>query len=325
MTATYYAEAGPLWAVTSYFNPLRYWRRRHNYRLFRQHLQLPLLTVELDFGTGCELTDDDAEILLRCSGGDVMWQKERLLNIAWDTLPASCRYVVWIDCDVLFLQDNWAAALLVQLEAAPLVQPFARVLHVRPDVPIGAPGPGDISSSKSSVASLIGGGVDAANCLGNFRGQRKHSRAPGHAWAARREVLARHGLYDACITGGGDAALAAAAYGLPDEVVRFHGMNARQASHYLAWAEPFYQLVQGNVGWLEGDLLHLWHGDREDRHIPQRYYDLQPFAFDPAIDIVKGRGGCWQWNSDKPGLHACLQNYFAVRNEDGAARHQEAA
>jgi hypothetical protein len=39
-----------LWAVTSYFNPMKYQRRRANYRLFRERLGVPLLTVELAYG-----------------------------------------------------------------------------------------------------------------------------------------------------------------------------------------------------------------------------------------------------------------------------------
>ena len=51
-----------LWAITSYFNPIGYRRRLANYRAFRARLSVPLLAVEL---TGPDLTDTDAEIILR--------------------------------------------------------------------------------------------------------------------------------------------------------------------------------------------------------------------------------------------------------------------
>ena len=101
------APAGDLWAITSYFNPLSYRRRRDNYRIFRDRLGVPLLTVELAYGPQFELGESDADILIQRRGGDVLWQKERLLNIALDALPGSCTKVAWIDCDVVFGEQDW--------------------------------------------------------------------------------------------------------------------------------------------------------------------------------------------------------------------------
>ena len=67
------APAGELWAITSYYNPLGYRRRRANYRTFRERLNVPLLTVELAFGPDFELKEGEADILIRRRGGDVLW------------------------------------------------------------------------------------------------------------------------------------------------------------------------------------------------------------------------------------------------------------
>jgi hypothetical protein len=136
-------------------------------------------------------------------------------------------------------------------------------------------------------------------------------------------VLHTCGWYDACIIGGGDTALASAAFGVPLEVVRYQRMNDNQANHYLAWAESFHQAVRGEVSCVAGDLLHLWHGESGNRRAPQRYIDLAPFEFNPYEDIAADRCGCWRWNTDKPAMHACLRNYFAARQEDGRQNHAE--
>ena len=62
-----------LWAITCYFNPMHYRRRLANFRIFRDHLQLPLVAVELAYGPEFELQAQDAEILiqLRDGGGAV--------------------------------------------------------------------------------------------------------------------------------------------------------------------------------------------------------------------------------------------------------------
>jgi hypothetical protein len=54
-----------MWAITSYFNPIGYRRRLENYRSFREHLNIPLLTVELGYGPEFELDESHAEILIR--------------------------------------------------------------------------------------------------------------------------------------------------------------------------------------------------------------------------------------------------------------------
>ena len=68
-------DAGGLWAITSYFNPIGYRRRPANYRLFRERLNVPLVTVELAYGPDFELTQSDADILVQLRGEDVLWQK----------------------------------------------------------------------------------------------------------------------------------------------------------------------------------------------------------------------------------------------------------
>src|SRR6476660_344267 len=89
-------------AVTSDFNPMKSRRRLANYRTFRSRLDVPLVTVELAFDGQFELTSGDADHLIQLSGGDIMWQKERLLNIGIKSIPSAVKNFAWIDCDILF-------------------------------------------------------------------------------------------------------------------------------------------------------------------------------------------------------------------------------
>ena len=91
-----------LWAITCYFNPMRYRRRLANFRIFRECLQVPLVVVELTFGSEFELQAQDAEILIQLRCGAILWQKERLLNLALKALPNGCNKVAWLDCDIMF-------------------------------------------------------------------------------------------------------------------------------------------------------------------------------------------------------------------------------
>jgi hypothetical protein len=59
----------------SYFNPIGSRRRLANYRVFRNSLAAPLLTVEWSPQGRFELDPTDADVLVQISGGDLMWQK----------------------------------------------------------------------------------------------------------------------------------------------------------------------------------------------------------------------------------------------------------
>jgi hypothetical protein len=60
----------PLRAIACFYNPAGDPRRLVNDRIFRRHLRVPLLTVELVYGGNPELVETDAEILIACGPGD---------------------------------------------------------------------------------------------------------------------------------------------------------------------------------------------------------------------------------------------------------------
>jgi hypothetical protein len=306
-----------LWAVTSYFNPLGYRRRLENYREFRRRLGVPLIAVELAYGDPGELAKNDAEILVRLSGRDVLWQKERLLNQALSRLPPECSAVACVDCDVVFERPGWAEEVLELLRRHQVVQPFSRVHYLGPERVPGGDLAGVANVSQLSGAKAFSGKAQPGALLETFASRLPGAPSLGFAWAYRRGLLERHGLFDGGIVGGGDTAIAFAAYGWLDELVGLHWMNPRQEHYYRAWAEPFFAGVRASVHWAEGDLYHLWHGRMEDRRPRQRHADLRRFDFDPYTDIALDAGGSWRWNSDKPQLHAYLRDYFAARREDG--------
>jgi hypothetical protein len=304
-------NADGLWAITAYFNPIRYQRKRANYRIFRQHLGLPLIAIELAYGADFELADDDAEIVIRRRGGDVLWQKERLLNLALQALPNECRKVAWIDCDVVFEDTDWAERTCVLLDGAKLVQPFTHLHRMPPNWTPTLEATSELDV-LNSVPFLIASGMPTAKCLGTPASQIKCS--PGYVWAADKQLLQEHTLYDACIVGGADSAMARAAYGCFEDALRLQNLNR---DHYLAWAAPFYEAVGSNVGFVEGKLFHLWHGEPVNRRYRERNDALAHFRFDPLVDIALGHGGVWRWSSGKTEMHEFVRDYFVGRKEDG--------
>jgi len=310
------AHSDNLWAITSYFNPVGYQRRLANYRVFRQHLAVPLVTVELSFDGSFQLQPEDAEILVQLERGAVLWQKERLLNVALKSLPASCDKVAWVDCDVVFANKEWAERASAALDQFPLVHLF----HERHEVPKDS-APDQLGSwetyrtSHSAVYQIVAGKttLEELSIPGGLLTRRSTN---GLAWASRRDVLEEHGLYDAFIVGGGDRAMLCAALGEFNRLALARDLNARRTEHYLAWATSYFDRIRAGVGYIPGNVLHLWHGDLTDRRQRERHHQLAQFDFDPFTDIAVAASGAWRWNSGKRDLHAFVQRYFESRKED---------
>jgi hypothetical protein len=305
-----------LWAITAYFNPTGGTSRRlANYRIFRERLAAPLVAVELAYGAAFELREGDAEILIQIRGGDVMWQKERLLNVALAALPASCSKVAWLDGDVVFGSEDWVEQASRRLDDTPLLQPFSRAHYLSKDALSGQIDLAQAESTRLSVAFTTASTEPVVNAS-TGKPIRRHPPGLGLAWAARREILDKHGLYDACIVGGGDRAIIAAAAGGFAELMDRQHMNEAQRRRYLAWAEPFHATVSAVDAHLDGDLFHLWHGSFTARSYANRHAGLESFDFDPFSDIAFADNGAWRWNSEKPALHAYVREYFLSRLED---------
>ena len=307
-----------LWAVTSYFNPAGYRSRLLNYRTFREHLSVPLVTVEAALDGRFELQPGAADILVQRPVRDVLWQKERLLNVAIDFLPPDCREVAWLDCDVVFDADDWPARARAALETHSLVQLFSERCNLDREAtadpaawsPVADAGP-------RSVASVIAAGEASPADLYDPEAPIVRGTTTGLAWAARRDSLDGTGLYDACVVGTGDRAMVCAAMGELGYGARAARMTARHEEHYRSWAAGFSAAMRGRVGSIDGRIFHLWHGELKDRRYGERHQVLRRFDFDPFTDIAVSGDGCWHWGTPKPELHDCVRDYFSSRREDG--------
>jgi hypothetical protein len=310
-----------LWAITTYFNVAGDDRRLRNYHVFRSRLDLPLLCVELSFNGDFDLGDDDADILVRVHGGDVLWQKERLLNIALEALPRACYAVAWLDCDVLFEDPDWSRDALGMLTDLPLIQPFAQAIDLgRDQLPDETTQPdGSVAPCRSSITALVLQGKFLQQWFAQPGASMIAGYAPGFAWLARAEVMRRHGLYDGNILGNGDKLLFNAALGRCREAIIGYRMNSAQARHYLAWAKGFHESITSRIAYLPQRLFHLWHGDLVCRRYGPRVEEFNRFDFDPFVDIQHGPSGSWEWSSPKPEMHRFLHRVLISHQRSAGA------
>lgn len=315
-------DSNKLWGISAYFNPMHWRRRRENYHVFRRHLNVPLVTVELGYDGCFDLQPGDADILVQLPGHDVLWQKERLLNLALARVPEDCAAVAWLDCDILFERVDWVQHACSLLEDAALVQLYSEVVDLpldwRPEfdeLPLARHG-------SPSFGHRIEQGISPRRLAQEIFSvhnpeTRSHAGRIGMAWAFRRGLFARRGLYDRCIVGGGDRPICYAACGLFDEVVDMNRMNEREQELFFDWARPLFEQTAGRLACVPGKIFHLWHGASAHRRYRLRFHEFSRFAFDPLRDIALDEHGVWRWNSDKPEMHRFVRDYFAGRHEDG--------
>ena len=305
-----------LWAITCYFNPVGYRRRLENYYIFRQRLKVPLVTVELSCDEKFQLGSSDADILVQVHSPAILWQKERLLNVALGSLPDGCDKVAWLDCDVLFENDDWVERSSRALDEFSLLHLFQERIELPMDFTPNKPDSCVAAQKTQSVVYQLAAGEIAAEeaCL---PGGVPRGSTCGLAWASRRDLLSKYGLYDACIVGSGNIAIFSAAVGLFDQFAKTVEMNERRMKHYQAWARPFFNRIRGRVGYIPGRVFHLWHGDLSNRGYPKRHGLFARFDFDPFTDIAVDPNGCWRWNSKKTEMQEFVRHYFKSRKEDG--------
>lgn len=312
--------------ITTYFNPCRYANRFENYFKFARGLRdqrVNLLTVELSTDV-FHLSADVCNIYVPVQQKDVLWAKERLLNIALRHLPPHCTQVCWCDCDILFQRPQWAFLCSELLKKHRVVQPFGTCIFLGPDE---TPTQHQAFKPSCSFARYYFHTMNQKTFVGSTDVLTAH---PGYAWAARRDVLQRlGGFLDFCILGHADIAMglafchALARDGPIPDTWEPHwepGWNPALKSAVRRWQQHAASVVHGDVSYVQGEIYHLWHGNGKNRQYTKRGELIQDF--DPALHLVPAASGMWAWTEAATALELDKKvlQYFASRKEDSARR-----
>jgi len=90
------------------------------------------------------------------------------------------------------------------------------------------------------------------------------------------------GLYDKGLIGGADHVMAHAIFGhqpghLHHCVEKSH-IDEFERSDIQIWSDKFNKLSEGKLGFVPGDVLHLYHGDLKDRNYYHRIKDFSKYV-----------------------------------------------
>ncbi|HLL88970.1 MAG TPA: hypothetical protein VK324_06680 [Tepidisphaeraceae bacterium] len=307
----------PLYVITAISNPVRYKSRYRLYQDFAKRVAdqgATLITVEVAFGDrehSVTQRDDPRHVQLRT--WDEIWIKENALNVGVEylsQLDPDWQYVAWVDADVTFARPDWAAETVEQMQHYMVVQMFSKAHDLGPNEEIFDTYNGFVWSYRNR---LLDGPI--GTCPSKYM----TGWHPGYGWAWRREAVDAVRWLDVAILGSGDQHMARALIGRGRDSI-----NPGMHPNYLAAVDRFQELaerhIRRDVGYVEGSVLHHWHGRKRSRGYLDRWKILRDLRYDPHRDIKRDAQGLYQLvdHGDVRSieLRDQIRGYFRSRNED---------
>jgi hypothetical protein len=305
--------ATQLHVISVVSNPMRYASRVRLYHEFAERMKcagVHLITVEQAFGDRpFEVTQAGNPDHVQTRSFDALWIKEKLVNIGITHLSQQVPnwgYVAWIDADVSFANPNWVADTIHALQHNMFVQLFSHAVDLGPKNEI----------IKNHTGFFYQYAQNGFQTPGTASFKKYGTWHPGFGHAARREAVEAVGmLLDWAILGAGDRHMCTAMVGAVETSVP-PNINARYLAELVRWQDRCEQFIKRDVGYVDGVLLHHWHGRKSSRKYTERWQILIDNDYDPDTDIKLDTYGQWQLTGNKPRLRDQIRAYFSQRSED---------
>lgn len=299
-------------------NAIRFKSRYRLYQEFEQKLlknnQIVLWTTEIAFGDRpFAVTEPGNPHHIQLRSYEELWHKENLINVALAHMTRQTpdwEYVAWIDADIEFLRPDWANETLHQLQHYMMVQMWTHAIDLGPN--------GETLATHVSFLHQYQRGKPY--CYGGNNAKYHEHWHPGYAWAARREAIdSVGGLIDTALLGAGDNHMAHALIGKLDFTTD-KGLHPNYFKHLSIWQDRCERFIRRDVGYVDGTILHFWHGKKKDRRYHDRWKILVDNQFNPDWDLKRDAQGLWQLtdHGDLRSIHLRdqVRHYFRSRNED---------
>lgn len=316
-----------LYVITPVFNPHRYRTRWKLYQQFESHiisLGAHLVTIECSFGARQEvLTEQRAEnhTVIHVYTENELWLKENLINLAVQRLPKSAKYIAWVDGDIQFTRPDIVGETIQKLQHYHVVQMFSVAYDLTPKFEPYQINYGFAHDYLNGVADKVKGKnwgdyyeqPPTNNPCDKLKIVRWH---PGFAWAYTVEAWnALGGLIDTAILGSADNHMARALIG------QFEKSCPKTATPEYKdairiWQERALKYVKKDIGYVDGQINHFFHGSKKHRNYKGRWKILVENKFNPKTDLKRMFNGTWQLEDDRIQLRDDIRAYFSQRSED---------
>ena len=268
--------------ISCYFNPMNSPYRLKAFNKFYEGIkQYNHKIVECVIGNKPAQLGNEFEKIHTSS---LLWHKETLLNNIIKSLPAKYKYIFWVDADVIFTNPTWLEeGAKAMLAGANIVQPFEYCVHLEkdrltPDFNVNAykkSCTNPMTRHKSLWRSFCSNYASGLYANKNYDA---HGHV-GFAWGIKREIFDKipGGLYDKALIGGADHIMAHAAAGQINHSCIVNSFTD-DIDNINAYSKTFYAAVNGKIGYVLGDIYHIWHGELKDRQYLKRIKEFTPLA-----------------------------------------------
>lgn len=301
----------PLYVITPVFNPIRYrsrWKLYCDFASMVARAGAKLVTVEIAFGErDFVLKDYPCDIYIPLRTNAELWHKENAVNIGFSRLPSDWKYAAWIDGDITFSRSDWDNETIHQLQHYKIVQMWSQSVDLTPKY--------DILRSFRSYVYCSNNNIPRKWSKSYSEGGEYYH--PGYAWAIRRDAFNElGGLIDWAILGGADLFMCDLLFNNTRDLPRSLGPSG--VKWLNIWKKRADTYIKQNVGYVEGLILHYFHGKKVDRKYQDRGQILVDAKFDPEYDLVRDYQNLWQLNSNNIKLRDGIKKYLRQRDEDSS-------
>jgi hypothetical protein len=211
---------------------------------------------------------------LRCSS--ILWHKENMINIGVKKLfPSNWQYMAWIDGDIEFTNKNWVSETIHKLNAFDIVQLFETC--------------DDLDSSGIPMYIHKSFGSQWAISEKMQKALKKEliiPEHPGYAWACTRNFYDKIGIYDKSIIGYGDKIITYAIIRNKKLMYDVTLINANNDT--IEYMNKFENI---KFGFVNGKILHYYHGTKQNRQYFERAQLMLENKFDPTLQITYDENG----------------------------------
>lgn len=292
----------PLYVVLPYFNFCGFKRRRELFVEFVQRYQFEkgIRIVVAEALGDAPLPNMKVWKHLKFKAYSPVWLKENLINLAARSFPSDWKYMAWVDADIVFMNADWVEETVETLQELDFVQLWQTAVNMGPC--------GEsmkIDKSFGYMHAKSGKPYNPTDKYGFWH--------PGYAWAVRRSAFEQvDGLIDWAILGSADRHMALSLIGKS-----LFSAPGNIHPNYKALLLQFEAACKDlTLGYIQGTILHLWHGRLEDRKYRERWEILTKNSFDPMADIKNTKSGILALTNLGKRLEDKLIEYFIERRED---------
>jgi hypothetical protein len=239
---------------------------------------------------------------------NILWVKENLINLAIKNLPDDAEFIAWSDRDIYFLNPLWVENTIEKLKLYDIVQPWSEVIHLNSSYGLGMINKQQDSFSFSNKSELCVR-VDYPN------DKNKIATSTGQIWAINKSFYQKISkINDIEIIGGADSMIANFCI-LNDrhyEKVLNKKTSIKSKISWILYKQKFKDV---KYSYVDGLIIHYWHGSLEDRLYTTRHDILKYSNYDPNEDIMYDENGVLQLTEKGKRLEPLIQKYFMHRKE----------